>query len=811
MNPEPYLPRLTARLTDGLLRLPEDFRDRHGDFLRKSQNPDGGFSGREGGSDLYYTGFALRSLAVLDGLSPELLDRTATYLRSCLAQQTSIVDFFSLLYSCLLVQAGGGADVLAEAPSDWPDRVAGALESYRTADGGYAKNAGAISGSTYHTFLVGLCYELLGRGLPRPEEVLRFVAGRRREDGGFVEIAPMKRSGTNPTAAAVGVLQLIGEPISDEVRAGVADFLAEMPSIEGGLRANGRVPLADLLSSFTGAWTLAQLGELERLNTDDLRDYADSLQRPFGGFVGGLWDDWTDVEYTFYGLGVLLLNHRNALVKTSGTSGSERMSSGPTTPDRGSELHHPPISRKGTYHGNRNVSKPHNRQRGSGQIPRLEPGEDGPEDRRRGTIDDRRFVSERGLSAEQECHLQRQGRFARESRFRSGCRDRLAWRRHGRRRSSQAADGRRTDRTSPRKLQGQRCRTDHGGGALHRSKNGASDPERWRPRFASERFPQSWLAACSMPTDVPGLAATVPMTHVEALNLERLPDHLVVLGGGYVGLEFAQAMRRFGSRVTIIQRGHQLLEREDPDVADALLELMKDEGVEVSLQAEVLAVSGRSGNAVSLRVRSGAAEKTLEASDILVAAGRTANTDRLDLSKTAVELDSRGYIRVNEKLQTSAADVWAMGDCAGSPQFTHVGFDDFRVVLSNLTGGSRTTRGRLIPYCLFTDPELAHVGLNETEARAQNVSYRVARLPMALVMRARALSQTRGFVKALIGSDDRILGFTAFGAEASEMMAVAQTAMIGGMPFTALRNAIFTHPTAAEGLVVLFSRPPSQP
>jgi geranylgeranyl transferase type-2 subunit beta len=307
MNPESYLTRLSVHLSDSLMRLPEDFRDRHTQFLRKSQNPDGGFSGREGGSDLYYTGFALRSLAVLDGISPELLSRTATYLRSCLAQQTSIVDFFSLLYSCLIVQAGGGHDVLAEAPSDWADRVADVLESYRTTDGGYAKNAGANSGSTYHTFLVGLCYELLGRQLPRPGEVLRFVAGRRREDGGYVEIAPMRRSGTNPTAAAVGVLQLIGEPIPEVVRDGVADFLAEMPSIEGGLRANSRVPLADLLSSFTGAWTLAQLGELGRLNTDDLRDYADSLQRPFGGFVAGLWDEKTDVEYTFYGLGVLAL------------------------------------------------------------------------------------------------------------------------------------------------------------------------------------------------------------------------------------------------------------------------------------------------------------------------------------------------------------------------------------------------------------------------------------------------------------------------------------------------------------------------
>jgi pyruvate/2-oxoglutarate dehydrogenase complex dihydrolipoamide dehydrogenase (E3) component len=311
--------------------------------------------------------------------------------------------------------------------------------------------------------------------------------------------------------------------------------------------------------------------------------------------------------------------------------------------------------------------------------------------------------------------------------------------------------------------------------------------------------------------DVPGLAIAGPMTHVEALNLERLPGHLVILGGGYVGLEFAQAMRRFGSRVTIIQRGPRLLQREDPDVAQALLELMKDEGIEVLLQSEILNVTGRSGTGVALRVRAGGTEKTLEASDILVAAGRTPNTDRLDAAKAGVELDARGYVRVNDRLQTTAPDVWATGECAGSPQFTHVGEDDCRIVLDNLAGGTRTTRGRLIPYCLFTDPELAHVGLTESEARAKGVSYRMARLPMAQVFRAITLSETRGSMKALIGADDCILGFTAFGTEASELMAVAQTAMVGGIPYTVLRDTIWTHPTAAEGLLGLFANPPVAP
>jgi pyruvate/2-oxoglutarate dehydrogenase complex dihydrolipoamide dehydrogenase (E3) component len=290
-------------------------------------------------------------------------------------------------------------------------------------------------------------------------------------------------------------------------------------------------------------------------------------------------------------------------------------------------------------------------------------------------------------------------------------------------------------------------------------------------------------------------------------TIPPVPDHLVVLGGGYVGLEFAQAMRRFGSRVTIVQRGKQVLDREDADIALAVEELMRDEGIDVLLQSEMLEVAGRSGNNVKIRLRVGGAEKTLEASDILVAAGRTPNTDRIDAAKAGVELDARGYIRVNERLQTTAAEVWAVGECAGSPQFTHAGEDDFRVVLSNLDGGQRTTRDRVIPYCLFIDPELAHVGMNETQAQAKSVSYRLATQPMAAVLRTHTLSQTRGFAKALIGSDDRILGFTVFGAEASEMMAVVQTAMLGALPYKALRDAIFTHPTAAEGLIGLFSRP----
>jgi geranylgeranyl transferase type-2 subunit beta len=301
-----YLLALNERLAEGLARLAPEVRAPHVSFLQRAQNADGGFSGREGDSDLYYTAFGLRCLAVLDALTPEIGQRAAGFLRHSLTQQASVVDFFSLLYSCLLVQASGGPDVLAGSAADWPDRVAAALETFRTSDGGYTKAVGSASGSTYHAFLVGLCYQLLGRTLPEPDRVVSFIHSRRREDGGFVEIAPMRRSGTNPTAAAIGVLQLL-DRLTDDVRASVTDFLAEMPSDEGGFRANSRIPLADLLSTFTGVWTLAQLNALQRVDTTAALAYAESLALPTGGFRAGLWDDRTDVEYTFYGLGILAL------------------------------------------------------------------------------------------------------------------------------------------------------------------------------------------------------------------------------------------------------------------------------------------------------------------------------------------------------------------------------------------------------------------------------------------------------------------------------------------------------------------------
>jgi pyruvate/2-oxoglutarate dehydrogenase complex dihydrolipoamide dehydrogenase (E3) component len=311
--------------------------------------------------------------------------------------------------------------------------------------------------------------------------------------------------------------------------------------------------------------------------------------------------------------------------------------------------------------------------------------------------------------------------------------------------------------------------------------------------------------------DIPGLAPSEPMTHVEALELDRLPEHLIVLGGGYVGLELAQAMCRFGARVTMIERGDQIASREDADVGAALLELFQSEGIEVLLRTKIRAVEGRSGEHIRLRIEDSTGERWLEGSDLLVAIGRIANTAGIGLQEAGIELDAKGYVKVNERLETTAPNVWAMGDCAGSPIFTHVAFDDFRIVRDNLNGGHRTTRNRLVPYCVFTDPELARVGMDESEAKARGIDYRLVKTPMASVLRMRTLSETRGFMKMLIAAEsDRILGFTCFGTEASELMATVQTAMLGGIPYTLLQDAIFTHPTAAEGLTVLLANVPAK-
>ena len=304
----------------------------------------------------------------------------------------------------------------------------------------------------------------------------------------------------------------------------------------------------------------------------------------------------------------------------------------------------------------------------------------------------------------------------------------------------------------------------------------------------------------------PGLREAKPLTHIEALELDLVPEHLIVLGGGFVGLEFAQAMRRFGSRVTVIDRNSRLIHREDDDISEAMLELFGDEGIDVLLNTRIARVEGKSGESVKVTADRGGSATAVEGSHILVAAGRTPNTHGIGLELAGVETTGHGYIKVNERLETTAPDVWAAGECAGSPHFTHISENDFHIVAENIEGGNRVTTGRQVPFCLFTDPEFARIGFSEREARERGIYYRLAKIPLGAVLRARTLSDTRGFMKALIDSaSDRILGFSAFGAEAGEVMASVQVAMIAELPFTALRDAILTHPTMAEGLIPLFS------
>jgi len=308
---------------------------------------------------------------------------------------------------------------------------------------------------------------------------------------------------------------------------------------------------------------------------------------------------------------------------------------------------------------------------------------------------------------------------------------------------------------------------------------------------------------------IPGLKSAEPLTHIEVLELDTLPPHLIVIGGGYVGLEMAQAYRRFGSRVTIIEPGPQIVGREDRDIADEMQRLLADEGIAFLIEAEPLKVQGRSGEEVSVTVRTVAGPQKIEGSHLLVAAGRVPNTAGIGLEKAGIELDDRGYIRVNERLETTAPGVWALGECAGSPQFTHVSVDDFRIISDNLGGRNRSTRDRLVPYCMFTDPPLGRVGLSEGEAQRQGIVVRVAKLPMSSVLRTEATEETQGFMKAVVGGDDdRILGFTMIGSQADEVMATMQIAILANLPYPKLRDAVIAHPTIAEGLGLLLANLP---
>jgi pyruvate/2-oxoglutarate dehydrogenase complex dihydrolipoamide dehydrogenase (E3) component len=309
--------------------------------------------------------------------------------------------------------------------------------------------------------------------------------------------------------------------------------------------------------------------------------------------------------------------------------------------------------------------------------------------------------------------------------------------------------------------------------------------------------------------DILGLQAARPLTHIEALELDYPPSHLIILGGGYVGIEMAQAFRRFGSRVTIIEPSGQAMSREDPDVAAGIRDVLSAEGIDVVLDAQPVHIHGLSGDTVCVGIKTATGESAIEGSDLLVAVGRVPNTADIGLDRTGVELDARGFIRVNERLQTTASGIWAIGECAGSPQFTHASVDDFRIVRDNMAGGRRRTDDRLIPYVMFTDPPLAHVGLSEIDAQHRGIAARVAKLPMQYVLRTETTDETKGFMKVLVDAyTDRILGFTMIGSEAGEVMAVVQTAMLAELPYTKLRDAVIAHLTFAEGLGPLLAGVP---
>ncbi|EPE36586.1 FAD/NAD(P)-binding protein [Glarea lozoyensis ATCC 20868] len=313
--------------------------------------------------------------------------------------------------------------------------------------------------------------------------------------------------------------------------------------------------------------------------------------------------------------------------------------------------------------------------------------------------------------------------------------------------------------------------------------------------------------------DIPGLKSAKPLTHIEIMELDIVPEHLIILGGGYISLEFAQAMRRFGARVSVVERNEGILKNEDGDVVVALKGVLEGEGVRFYTSAVVEEVSGIYGESVMMKGTISGKPFELEGSHILCATGRVPNTTGIGLEEAGIQLDPRGFINTDERLETSSSGVYAVGDCAGSPQFTHVAFDDFRIVKDALLGKSTIPNrksGRQIPFTLFTVPEFAHIGLRQREAKVQGIEYRLAKLPMGAFLKTRTLGQTTGFAKALIGDEDEILGFTALGVGAGELLPVVQLCMKMNLKYTDIADLIITHPTLSEGLVYLFQKVPAK-
>jgi pyruvate/2-oxoglutarate dehydrogenase complex dihydrolipoamide dehydrogenase (E3) component len=340
-----------------------------------------------------------------------------------------------------------------------------------------------------------------------------------------------------------------------------------------------------------------------------------------------------------------------------------------------------------------------------------------------------------------------------------------------------------------------------------------TDPEELEVRLNSDETRLTagkfFINTGSRPANPPveGLPSVPALNSTTIMELDEVPEHLLVLGGGYVGLEFAQMFRRFGSEVTVVQQGKQLLSREDADVAEAVAEVLREDGVEVLLETEAISAKKTEDAGILLTIGTPEGESTLEGSHLLVAAGRVPNTDRLDLEAAGVVTDERGFIKVNERLETNVEGIWALGDVNGGPAFTHISYDDFRIIKTNLLeGGEATTSDRTVPYTVFIDPQLGRVGLSEEEAREQGRDVRVARMPMEHVARALEVDEPRGMMKAVVDAEtSQILGCAVLGIEGGEVAAMIQIAMMGGMPYTTLREAVFAHPTLAESLNNLFA------
>jgi pyruvate/2-oxoglutarate dehydrogenase complex dihydrolipoamide dehydrogenase (E3) component len=306
---------------------------------------------------------------------------------------------------------------------------------------------------------------------------------------------------------------------------------------------------------------------------------------------------------------------------------------------------------------------------------------------------------------------------------------------------------------------------------------------------------------------IPGLDSVPALDSTSIMELGELPEGLLIIGGGYIGVEFGQMFRRFGSQVSIVQRGAQLLAREDEDVANEVAEILSQDGIQVLLESDTLSVEGTTEGGIKLNVRSPQGERTLNGSHLLLAVGRTPNTETLNLQAVGVKTDKRGYIPTNPRLETNVDNIYALGDVKGGPAFTHISYDDFRVIRDNLLGGGNASiEGRLEPYTVFMDPQLGRVGLSEKEARAQGIDYKAAKIPMSYVARALETDETRGLMKAIVDpGSKRILGAAILGIQGGEIMAMIEIAMLGDLPYTVLKEAIFTHPSLSESLNTLFS------